>query len=154
MTPDLATAFVSPAHWAAVGLTLVIVLLTVGLHFEALERLNHWVPRWHRVAPRVRILILMFSLLVLHVIEIWLFGFGIHLASHFPQLGLVTGPEKAGFLDAVYLSATTYSTLGYGDLVASGPIRFLLGTEALVGLLMITWSASFTYLEMRHYWRN
>lgn len=154
MTPDIATAFTSPAHWAAVGLSLLIVLLTVGLHFETLERLNWWVPRWQRIPPRLRILVLMLILLMLHVSEIWLFGFGIHLANHFPQLGVITGLGKVGFFDAVYLSATTYSTLGYGDLVATGPIRFLLGTEALVGLLMITWSASFTYLEMRRYWRS
>jgi hypothetical protein len=28
------------------------------------------------------------------------------------------------------------------------------GTEALAGLVLITWSASFTYLEMERYWRS
>lgn len=36
------------------------------------------------------------------------------------------------------LHAPTYSTLGYGDLVADGPVGFLLGTVATVGLLLIT----------------
>ena len=58
------------------------------------------------------------------------------------------------FLDFVYVSATTYSTLGYGDLVPSGPLRLVFGTESLVGFLMITWSASFAYLEMQRYWRS
>lgn len=95
----------------------------------------------------------MVCLLGLHVVEIWIYGVGIHLAVHFPSLGEISGIADVGLLDSVYLSATTYSTLGYGDLVPRGPIRFLLGTEALVGLLMITWSASFTYLEMQRYWR-
>ena len=60
--------------------------------------------------------------------------------------------QQFGLLDAVYLSTTTYSTLGFGDLVPTGPIRFMVGTESLIGLLLITWSASFTYLEMRRYW--
>ena len=64
------------------------------------------------------------------------------------------GAEGGRMLDAVYASATTYSTLGYGDLVPKGAVRFLFGTEALVGFLMITWSASFAYLEMQRYWRN
>jgi hypothetical protein len=64
------------------------------------------------------------------------------------------GGDPLYVLDAVYLSATTYSTLGYGDLVPRGPIRFLLGTEAVVGFVMITWSASFAYLEMARYWRS
>ena len=59
-----------------------------------------------------------------------------------------------GFLDAIYLSATTFTTLGFGDLAPVGPIRFLAGTEALTGFVLITWSASFTYLEMERFWRN
>ena len=35
-----------------------------------------------------------------------------------------------------------------------GPVRFLSGTEALTGFVMITWSASFTYLEMERFWRR
>lgn len=35
-----------------------------------------------------------------------------------------------------------------------GAIRFLAGTEALTGFILITWSASFLYLEMEQYWRK
>ena len=59
-----------------------------------------------------------------------------------------------GLLDAIYFSATTFTTLGYGDLAPVGPIRFLSGTAALTGLVLISWSASFTYLEMERFWRN
>lgn len=57
-------------------------------------------------------------------------------------------------LGAVYVSAVTHSTVGYGDFVPKGPIRSLLGTEAVSGFLMITWSASFAYLEMARYWKG
>jgi hypothetical protein len=43
--------------------------------------------------------------------------------------------------------------VGFGDLVPSGPIRFLSGMEALTGFVLIAWSASFTYLEMERFWR-
>ena len=59
-----------------------------------------------------------------------------------------------GVLDAVYLSATTYTTLGFGDLAPVGPIRFTAGTMALTGFVLITWSASFTFLEMSRDWRD
>lgn len=52
----------------------------------------------------------------------------------------------------MYFSAITYTTVGFGDFVPTGPVRFLAGTEALTGFLLITWSASFTFLEMRRYW--
>jgi hypothetical protein len=31
-------------------------------------------------------------------------------------------------------------------------MRFMAGVEGLVGLVLIGWSASFTYLEMQRYW--
>ena len=47
-----------------------------------------------------------------------------------------------------------YTTVGFGDLVPDGPIRMIASTEALVGLAMITWSASFSYLQMQRIWRD
>ena len=32
-------------------------------------------------------------------------------------------------------------------------MRILAGMEALTGLLMISWTASFTYLEMGRHWK-
>ena len=147
-------ALASSSHWAAVGITLIVVSVTVGLHYEVLQRLSQRVNVWHSIQPRLRILVLIVSILILHVVEIWLFGVGLYSIIWFPDLGHVSGVEQFNLLEAVYLSATTYSTVGYGDLFPHGPIRFLLGMEALVGLVMITWSASFTYLEMQRFWKN
>ena len=149
----MSSALSSLPHWAVVFMTIGIVAATVLLHYEALSWANQGLGRWHKIHQRLRILALILVLLLLHISEIWLFGFGIHLASHFPSLGAIDGMADNSLLDAIYLSATTYTTLGIGDLVPQGPIRFLIGTEAVLGLLMITWSASFTYLEMQRYWR-
>ena len=56
------------------------------------------------------------------------------------------------FLDHIYLSAMSYTTVGFGDVTPVGPIRFLAATEALSGLVLITWSAWFTFLEMERFW--
>ena len=32
-----------------------------------------------------------------------------------------------------------------------GAIRFLVGTEALTGFVLVTWSASFTFVEMQRF---
>jgi hypothetical protein len=42
--------------------------------------------------------------------------------------------------------------LGLGDIAPLGPVRLLAGVEALNGLLMIAWTASFTYLSMEKFW--
>lgn len=39
--------------------------------------------------------------------------------------------------------------LVFGDIVPTGPMRFVTGTEAICGLALITWSASFTFLVMQ-----
>ncbi len=46
----------------------------------------------------------------------------------------------------------TFTTVGYGDIVAHGHLRYLSGLEALTGFVLITWSASFLFLEMQKYW--
>lgn len=153
MTPDLTAAVSTGGYWTVIFATVLLVGLTIGLHYEALQRLNQAMPRWN-LARHPRVLIMMFCILAVHIAEIWLFGVGIYLIVQLPELGQVVGAEPLSLLDAVYASATTYSTLGYGDLVPQGAVRVLFGTEALVGLLMITWSASFAYLEMARYWRT
>ena len=39
-------------------------------------------------------------------------------------------------------------------MIPLGAIRFLAGTESLTGFLLITWSASFTCLEMQRFWKT
>ena len=46
----------------------------------------------------------------------------------------------------------SYTTLGIGDIYPLEGLRLMTGVESLAGLLMITWSASFTYLTMEKYW--
>ena len=53
-----------------------------------------------------------------------------------------------------YFSAMTFTTVGFGDVYPLVPVRFLAGTETLTGLVLVTWSASFTFLEMARFWRD
>lgn len=55
-------------------------------------------------------------------------------------------------LDCVSFSFTTYTTLGMGDIEPIRDLRYLTSLESLIGLVLITWSASFPYLEMTRYW--
>ncbi|MFT5173541.1 MAG: hypothetical protein ACI8W7_001718 [Gammaproteobacteria bacterium] len=56
--------------------------------------------------------------------------------------------------DHVNYSAAVYTTVGFGDIVPIGTFKLLTGTEALVGLGLITWSASFTFFEMQAAWSD
>ena len=136
-----------------VAATVVVVSLCVLLHYEALQWLSE---RLRRMAGRRRrrVLVGVYALVLIHVVEIWLFGVSLYVLMWVPGAGGIAGMPHPLLLDAVYLSATSYTTLGFGDVAPIGPVRFLIGTESLVGLLLIGWSASFTYIEMEAFWRQ
>lgn len=136
-----------------VAATVVIVSLCVLLHYEALQWLSE---RLRRMAGRRRrrVLVGVYALVLIHVVEIWLFGVTLYVLMWVPGAGGITGMTHPLLLDAVYLSAASYTTVGFGDVAPLGPLRFLIGTESLVGLVLIGWSASFTYIEMEAFWRQ
>ncbi|MBM4063839.1 MAG: two pore domain potassium channel family protein, partial [Planctomycetes bacterium] len=101
---------------------------------------------------RPTLLIVMFVLLATHVAEIGLFGAAFELLIGVTGAGTIVGHARIGFWDCVYFSATNYTTVGWGDLLAVGPIRFLAAAESLLGFMLITWSAAFTYLVMARTW--
>jgi hypothetical protein len=124
------------------------------VHYEGLSLLGRGLAKRHDHQPRRKVLYGIFAVLVLHIMEIWLFGIMYWALSFWPATGHVVSTTATGLLDTIYLSAMTYTTVGFGDLAPVGPIRFLAGTEALTGFVMITWSASFTFLEMERFWRR
>ena len=140
-------------HLAVVVLTLAAVIAVVGLHYEGLNWLARWLAR-SSGPRRPRVLRAVIGVMALHIAEIWIFGGCYWLALAMPKAGSIGGVPSSGILDAVYLSAMTFSTVGFGDVVPRGPIRFIAGTEAVLGLFLIAWSATFTYLEMEQNWRD
>ncbi|MGH9929827.1 MAG: potassium channel family protein, partial [Pyrinomonadaceae bacterium] len=55
---------------------------------------------------------------------------------------------------SLYFSTETYTSFGYGDVIPSGDLRMVAGVEALNGLLLIGWSASYTYIAMVRFWSD
>ncbi len=142
-------------HILVAVVSLVITALVVTIHFEGLHALARRFSVEKSNRNRYTMLQIIFALLALHIVEIWCYGLAYWLLLQVPDTGFVHGEHGLDTLfDAVYLSATTYSTLGIGDLAPVGAIRLLVGLESLTGLLMISWSASFTYLEMERFWRK
>ena len=140
------------AHATVVLGTFVALGLSVLLQYEGLVLTWKWISG-HRGHKRAKVLYAILSIITLHVAEIWIFGVTIWALLRWPATGSLYGPESADLLECMYLSAITFSTVGFGDIAPVGPIRFLSGMEALTGFVLITWSASFTYLEMERFWR-
>ncbi|HKJ87787.1 MAG TPA: potassium channel family protein, partial [Gammaproteobacteria bacterium] len=145
-------------HWLIVVVTLAVVGVAVLLHFEILGGISRRLDRLSGWAPRSRVLLVIIALMLTHVLEIWLFGVVYYVTLQWPGFGHLHAPGQAigveTLFDFVYYSAVVYTTLGFGDMVPVGPVRFLTGTQSLVGLVLITWSASFTYLQMERHWNG
>ena len=144
-------------NWHANALTVlgtaVAVALAVLVHYEGLRWLSLRLTRLPSERRR-KVLFGVYGVLLLHVAEIWLFGGAMWILQYVPDAGHIKGALGSGLLDMVYLSAITFTTVGFGDLAPVGPLRFLCGTEALTGFILITWSASFLFLEMQEFWRR
>lgn len=137
--------------WALL-INLSVVSLCVILHYEVLYLLSRTI-RGLRIKPSLKLVVGVFGALAAHTAEVWLFALTYFFMVNSGLFGVLEGNYGGALLDAVYFSFTTYTTLGFGDIVPLGEIRFLVGIESLVGLVMITWSASFLYYEMQKNWR-
>jgi hypothetical protein len=129
---------------------VVLILVTVLFHYEVLKGITLLLAR-PRHGPRVRILYMVLGLTMLHTLEILIFAAGYKLLSLL-DLGMLSDMPSEHFYYYFYYSAVSYTTLGFGDIIPLGPLKILTAMEALLGLSFITWSASFTFLEMQKLW--
>ncbi len=130
-----------------------LVGAAVLIHFEALNWLSSTIPKLP-INRRLSVLFGIFGALIAHVIEVWLFAFGIYGLVLSEQFGELQGPITNSLLDCVYFSFTCYTTLGFGDVRPIGLIRFLTGLEALTGVVLIAWTSSFMFIEMQKFWKT
>ena len=142
------------ANALVVVVTLLAVVASILLHYNGLDQTWQYLDRRRGARRHRRVLYGILAALTLHIIQIWVFGLALWLLAGWPETGVIVGADPLGLLDAIYLSAACFTTVGFGDLAPVGPLRFMAGTESLTGFLLITWSASFTFLEMDRFWRR
>lgn len=130
----------------------ILVGLAVLIHFEVLNLLTSIIPKLP-IKRRLSILFGVFGALLAHVLEIWLFAFGYYFMIQAEGFGTLVGDLENNLLDCAYFSFTCYTSLGFGDIRPVGNLRFLSGLEALTGLVLIAWTASFMFIEMQKLWK-
>jgi Ion channel len=118
------------------------VLLCVAVHLGLLLSV------YGVIAPRIRTLhratvgVVVLVAILGHLLEIALFGAGYAL--------LAPAEDGSGF-DVLYHSAAAYTSIGDSQ-PATAEWRVMTAVEALAGLVLITWTASFTFLVMQKNW--
>ena len=122
------------------GLGTLVISINVFTHTFGLIVLGIVMAniiRWgrlhrHGFGKTIAIVATVFGLFLIHTVEIWTWA-GAYLV-------LGTLPD---FLDALYFSAVTFSTLGYGDIVLQPEWRLFGAMEGVRGLLLIGWSTAY-----------
>ncbi len=135
----------------AVTLAFLLVLATASFHYGVLRWLSSGMARIAVKATR-RVLYIVFVVILAHIAEVVLYAGTYALSSEVLGIGSFGGLVVSEPLDFLYFSIVTYTSLGLGDVLPGGHLRFIAGIEALNGLLLIAWSASFIYLAMGQLW--
>lgn len=141
------------AHAVVTLVAVVTVSVCVLIHYESLAWLSQSLPRM-QMQRRPRVLLLIFAILAVHSLEILLFALGYFLLLQDAAFGALEGLGGLTLVNCGYFSAVVFTTLGLGDIVPQGAIRLLAGPQALAGFVLITWSASFTFIEMQSFWKR
>ena len=131
---------------------VLTVTLCVYVHLTMLRVLNDRVlPRFQRHS-RTAAGIMVLIALVGHLLEIWIFSVAILIVGSLSDTQFAEELQLDGF-DAFYYSAVSYTSMGAEPLRES-PLRILTAIEALTGLILITWTASFIFLVMQQTWEG
>ena len=117
----------------------LIVALTVGIHTFGLIGVTHtmsWLVDKFRMHGRrsrvVAMITVVFGLFVVLMVEVLLWAVGFHAVGAFSD-----------FETSLYFSATTFSTLGIGDIVPPIEWRLAAAIEGINGFLLIGWSTAY-----------
>jgi len=121
-----------------IGIAVCIVIITLWLQSAGLAALIHWVrhalaSNAHRLGPlrsAVLVVRLTAAVILLHAVLI------LFWASCYRRLCF------SSWESALYFSASSYATVGYGDVVLPSNWRMLGPLESMIGVLMCGISVS------------
>jgi voltage-gated potassium channel Kch len=122
------------------GLSALVTGCTIGLHLVGLALLMRLIRGHRRRVATQRALLhdalgiggAAGGLFLLHALEIWLYA-ALYAASG----------ALPGFEEALYFSTSTYTTIGYGDVVLPRGWRVLGAIEGANGIILLGWSTAF-----------
>jgi len=138
-------------------LSALLIALTSLITYEILGFVWNKLPRL-RLPPQMHILIMLGPIFIAHIVNIWVYAVIYFVAENYTNLGFLMGHIGApaltyeSFIERLYFSASTYASLGLGDIAPQQHLRMLAAAEVLNGLVMIGWTVSFTYLAMEKSW--
>ena len=140
-------------------LATLCIATTSVFTYEVMGWVWNRLPNLH-ISRRLRVLLISAPIFIIHIVNIWLYAGVYFLLENFTSMGQLIGslspatPSVRSFIERLYYSASTYASLGLGDIVPTESLRMITSAEVLNGLVTIGWTISFTYLAMEKFWTN
>lgn len=135
---------------AASAISAGLIVVCVAAFYEIMAHVWLVLPRLEG-RPRTQILFTVLASFVGHTIAVWAFALAYYVLVNQLGFGALTGHTDHNLLDYVYFSVVSYSSLGLGDVAPTGGLRLLVGVEAILGLILIGWTITFTYIVTEKY---
>ncbi len=135
----------------SIVMATVMTVVTFVFHYRLLLWLAVYLP-FPAFPANTRVFFIVMVLFLAHIVEIGFYGAAYSLSIGVFGLGELKGMSIGDPMEYFYFSSVIYTSLGIGDIHPTGHIRFLTGIEALNGLMLIAWSASFAFLAMGRLW--
>ena len=121
--------------------TVILVALSIKIHGLTLNYLSQNTSKKFIYKDFIKISVFLIGS---HLFQIILFAFYYYMSYQADaDQNLFGGNLSGSFLDFFYYSINCYTTLGTGDIFANGSMRIATGLEALIGLVLIAWTATF-----------
>lgn len=120
----------------------IMIVLTVFLHAVVLDRLiillEHSGPYFFKLFRKLwrssLLIMTVLGIFISHVVQIWGWA-GLYLAlDALPDLE-----------ESLYFSTSTYTTVGYGDVVVGKDWRLLSSFQSANGFILFGWSTAFIF---------
>ncbi|MCF8878759.1 potassium channel family protein [Hyphobacterium sp. SN044] len=113
--------------------TVVIHMIGLIVLMALLQSRSHNLkPMQNALRQGIFIVLVVLGLVVIHAVEIWLYALVYRALGEFPTLEA-----------ALYFSTSSFTTVGYGDVVLDERWRLVGAIEGFNGLLLIGWSTAF-----------
>jgi hypothetical protein len=133
-----------------IAIGAILILLTTAVHAGGMSLSLRSIrnqttldgSRW-RLSHVSRVGEVVLTMYLVAIVEVLIWG------AAYLALGIVEGVEEA-----IYFSAVTFTTLGYGDVVLDGSRRLLSAIEAVNGIIMFGWSTAIVINAVQRVYSN
>ncbi len=125
----------------------VLIAVTVLIHAVCLEGI---IKVWRAVSIEIEVRwraitlpLTIIGIFASHIIQIWVWAIFYFFVE-----------EIQTWESALYFSTSSYTTVGYGDLILSEEWRLLGSIEAINGMILFGWSTAFIFAGVRRIYEH